>query len=162
MFSPHIHPHRWLFVNGSIIVWSGILLALILGSDYDDNTTKIELNYLVYNFLTCIVWVAEVFFNLLDYNKHFDDKQAEGETSLLQPRSTETRPKTMKESVTIWVEVALAVYFFADSTTVAAHLSQEQIHREAKGMIIDVCINFAAYSFIVYRQIVDWKAQRTK
>ena len=111
------------------------------------------MNYLIYNFGTCVVWVAEVFFNVLDYKGYFDTWR-EGEASLLQP-ATERAEKTNTEMASIWIEVILALYFFIDSTTVAVHLSQEQIHREAQGMTIDVCINLAAYSFLVYRQISD-------
>ena len=107
------------------------------------------------------MWVVEVFFNVLDYRGYFNDYQGEGEASLLQPRQNEHEPKTTKEFIALCLDVALAAYFFADSTTVAVHLSQEQIHREAKGMTLDVCINLFAYSFIVYRQMVDMRAQLT-
>jgi len=52
----------------------------------------------------------------------------------------------------------LAVYFFLDSMAVAVHLSRKQIHRQAEGMTFDVVLTAIAYSYIVYRQYVDWRS----
>jgi hypothetical protein len=115
------------------------------------------LNYLVYNFATCIVWVLEVFFNVPDCSGYLDSHGGEGEESLLQPRVAGPVPnqRTRKDFIALLVEVALALYFFTDSTIVAVNLSSAQIHKEAKGMVIDVCLNFLAYSFLVYRLLID-------
>lgn len=84
----------------------------------------------MYNFVTCIVWAVEVFFNVLDYNGYFDCHCVEGEDSLLQPRVAEHVPnqRTTNDFLALSVEVALAIYFFADSTIVAVHLSNELMH----------------------------------
>ena len=92
---------------------------------------------------------------MLDYKGYFDT-EAEGEASLLQP-PIERAEKTKTETAALWIEGILAIYFFIDSTTVAVHLSQEQIHRQAQGMTLDVCVNLAAYSFLVYRQLLNWR-----
>lgn len=163
--SPHHHPHRWLFVNGAIILWSAILLIRICNSAESkdaDEKSSVEFNYLIYNFGTCIVWLIEVSLNVLDHKGYFDSDGNEdnnpGEESLLQP--TQKAERTKREVVALWIEFALAAYFFIDSTTVAVHLTRMQIHRQAKGMTFDICINFAAYGFLVYRQLVDWRASR--
>eukprot|EP00956_Cyclotella_meneghiniana_P026226 scaffold56180_cov77-Cyclotella_meneghiniana.AAC.7 len=44
-----------------------------------------------------------------------------------------------------------------DSAVVAVHLSREEIHREAQGMTIDICLNLLAYGYMVYRQFADMK-----
>lgn len=140
------------------MIWSAILLFKILlrsGNRDDREKTNIEFEYLVYNFGTCGVWVVEVFFNVLDFKEYFE-RNGVGEESLLQP-ATERAEKTRRETVALWIEVVLAVYFFIDSTSVAVHLSREQIHRQAKGMALDVFVNMAAYAFLIYRQFVDWR-----
>jgi hypothetical protein len=113
------------------------------------------LNYLVYNFATSFVWVIEVFFNILDYKGYFDCTLGEGESRLLQPMATDRVKKTTREALVLWMEVALAVIFFVDSTHVAINLSQKQIHKEAQGMTIDITVNLIAYSFLVYQQFAD-------
>lgn len=157
--SPHFHPHRWIAINCTILIWSTILLARIwksTESQNDDEKTRIEFSYLVYNFGTCVVWLNEVFFNVLDHKRYLDSREGfGGEESLLQPIHKVERTKN--EVIALWIEVALAAYFFVDSTSIAVHLSRKQIHREAKGMTFDVCINVAAYGFMVYRQFVHWK-----
>lgn len=97
--------------------------------------------------MTCIVWVLEVFFNVLDYSGYLDPHGGEGEESLLQPRVAESVPnqRTTKDFIALLVEVAI----------VAVHLSSAQIHKEAKDMVIDVCLNLLAYSFLVYRLLID-------
>eukprot|EP00563_Minutocellus_polymorphus_P006033 CAMPEP_0181033272 /NCGR_PEP_ID=MMETSP1070-20121207/7169_1 /TAXON_ID=265543 /ORGANISM="Minutocellus polymorphus, Strain NH13" /LENGTH=191 /DNA_ID=CAMNT_0023110689 /DNA_START=297 /DNA_END=872 /DNA_ORIENTATION=- len=161
--SPHHHPYRWLVVNALVLLWSAVLLARIFsatGSNNDDEKTRIELGYLVYNFGACAIWLVEVFFNVLDHKEFLHSEGATGEESLLRaPPAPERKKRTKKEVMGLWIEAALAAYFFLDSTTVAVHLSRGQIHKQSEGMTIDVCVNMAAYCFMVYRQFADWRAE---
>ena len=159
--SPHHHPYRWMFVNVVVLLWSMLLLARIINNTETNDANEkggIEYNYLLYNFATCIIWLIEVTFNVLDHKKYFDPTAGSGGDTLLeQPSHTASRAeRTKREVVALWIEFALAAYFFIDSTVVW-HLSREQIHREAKGMTVDVFVNIAGYAFLVYRQFVDWK-----
>mmetsp|Transcript_28557 Transcript_28557/g.60554 ORF Transcript_28557/g.60554 Transcript_28557/m.60554 type:complete len:191 (-) Transcript_28557:363-935(-) len=157
--SPHLHPYRWLGINCAVLLWSAILLWRIIDTiesrnpDYD-YMTRVEWSYLVYNFAACAVWVAEVFFNVLDFRGYFDS--GEGEKSLLRPTG-ERKERTRGEVVALWVETGLAAYFFLGSMVIAHHLSKAQIHKQSRGMIFDVCLNMVAYAYIVYRQYVDWR-----
>jgi hypothetical protein len=143
-----------------------LFLVSILNKTSTDNSiekARIECHYLVYNFLTCIVWLIEVSCNALDHKGYFDDAEGNGEERQLQlkPHSLDTTSRVERsksEVVALWIELALAAYFFLDSTTVAFHQSQEQIHREAKGMTLDLCINIVAYAFLLYRQVVNRKS----
>lgn len=160
--SPHHYPRRWLFINCSILLWSAVLLIIIIYTPEihnDDERTDIELNYLFYNFAACAVWLVEVGFNILDFKGYFDSSNQEAsESSLLRP--SHKAEKTRMEVAALWIEGVLAAVFFVDSTTVAFHLSREQIHRQAKGMAIDVSFNMACYAFLVYRIVVDWRRSR--
>ena len=154
--SPHIHPHRWIVVNSVVLIWSLILINRIRIAQYDVNEqTEVEFEYLVYNFLTCGVWLIEVTFNVLDHKRYFD-AEGTGEESLLQP--IERRERSKNEVIAIYIELVLAALFFLDSTSVAFHLTRHQIHRQSEGMVVDVCINMLAYSYLIYRQYVDYRA----
>ena len=156
--SPHIHPHRWLGVNSIVLVWSLILMGRIW-TTYYHSKEQVEFEYLVYNFGTCAVWLIEVTFNVLDHLDFFDlePRTGTGEESLLQPQ-TDKRDKTKKEVAAIYIELILAAYFFIDSTSVAYHLSRKQIHREAKGMTLDVSLSMIAYTYLVYQQFIDYRS----
>ena len=158
--SPHIHPSRWLAINATILLWSVVLLILIYVKRDEAGKTSVEFEYLIYNFMTCIVWVIEVFFNVLDHRDYFatPGSLSGGETSLLQPQPKGRSDQTaQKSSISIWIQVIFATYFFVDSAVVAVHLSRDQIHRQAQGMTIDICLNLLAYGFMVYRQLADMK-----
>lgn len=158
--SPHHHPHRWLFINSAILIWSFFLLLEILaitGSHDDNERTEVEFQYLLYDFGTCAIWVIEVFFNVLDHKEYLEaGEEGAGEESLLQP-ATERTERTRKEVTALWIEVVLAVFFFIDSTSVVYHLNRHQIHRQAEGMTFDVVLCVVAYLYMVYRQFVDWR-----
>ena len=161
--TPRFHPYRWIFLNFAILMWSMIFLIFILNNNTADNSNekgKIECHYLVYNFVTCIVWLVEVSCNALDHIGYFDDAEGNGEETHLQLKPSSLQlpsrvERSKNEDIALWVELALAAYFFLDSTTIAFHLSREQIHREAKGMTLDLCINIVAYSFLLYRQVMN-------
>uniref|UniRef100_A0A7S4JWV2 Uncharacterized protein n=1 Tax=Odontella aurita TaxID=265563 RepID=A0A7S4JWV2_9STRA len=156
--SPHYHPYRWLVVNCIVHVWSILLLLgiwSITGNHEEEDRATVEFYYLIYNFGTCTIWLVEVFFNVLDY-KRCTEWERFGEESLLQP--TQKDERTKKEVVALWIEVALAIYFFIDSTCVFDNLNRHQIHRQAEGMTYDVFLNMAAYAYMVYRQVVDYRA----
>ena len=110
------------------------------------------------NILSIVVWVIEVLFNVLDHKGYFAPSASQGETSLLQPQPEGNSDETaQKSSIPILIEVIFATYFFADSAVVAVHLSLDEIHREAEGMTIDICLNLLAYGYMVYRQFADMK-----
>ncbi|KAL3785133.1 hypothetical protein HJC23_013292 [Cyclotella cryptica] len=161
--TPRYHPYKWIFLNSAILLWSMLFLILILSNTTTENSNekaRIERHYLVYDFVTCIVWLIEVTCNALDHIGFFDDAEDDrGESqSKMEPRSCHAPNKverTQSEVVALWIELALAAFFFIDSTTIAFHLSQEQIHRQAKGMTLDLCINIVAYAFLLYRQVVS-------
>eukprot|EP00581_Thalassiosira_minuscula_P009563 CAMPEP_0183702706 /NCGR_PEP_ID=MMETSP0737-20130205/725_1 /TAXON_ID=385413 /ORGANISM="Thalassiosira miniscula, Strain CCMP1093" /LENGTH=191 /DNA_ID=CAMNT_0025929361 /DNA_START=266 /DNA_END=841 /DNA_ORIENTATION=+ len=160
--SPHYHPYRWLVINCTILLWSFILLMRILvtvDNHSENDKTRIEFNYLLYNFLTCIVWFVEVSFNVLDWKGYFESGEGVHEESLL--RQVPKIERTKRGVVALWIEFGLAAYFFIDATTVAHHLSRHQIHRQAKGMTYDICLNLLAYSYMVYLQFVDWQESRS-
>jgi len=166
--SPHHHPYRWLGINCIILLWSTILLfgILITIDDDDDDVEKIEIewDYLIYNFGACAVWVVEVLFNVLDFKGYFD-ATADCEKSLLQittSMETEsgTENRTKWEVIALYVEMALAAYFFIDSMSIVFHFSLEDIQRGAEGMPFDVCLNMVAYAFMVYRQFVNLRNSR--
>ena len=129
-------------------IWS------ITGGNKEDRT-EVEFQYLMYNFGTCAIWLVEVFFNVLDY-KRYTEWEGFGEESLLQP--TQKDERTKQEVIALWIEGALAVYFFIDSTCVFDDLHRKQIHRQAEGMTFDVFFNMAAYGYMIYRQREDLMA----
>jgi len=137
-------------------------LVTIDSPDDDDEKTEIEWNYLLYNFGTCAVWVVEVLFNVLDFkgysDSHPDEGDDHGEENLLLPLpETERIKRTKWEVIALGIQIAFAVYYFIDSTSIAVHLSRGEIHRRAGGMLLDVCLNIVAYAFMVYRQFDDWR-----
>lgn len=151
-------------MNGIVLIWSLFLLLKILatlGTNNDDKQTVIEFEYLVYNFGTCAVWVVEVLFNVLDFKGYFKRDGVEEESPLQPNGDAQTSERTKKEVIALHVEALLAVYFFIDSTIVADNLSRKQIHKEARGMTIDVVINMLAYCYMVHRQFVDWRASHS-
>ena len=156
--SPHHNPCGWFFVNCLILLWSVILLVVIIydvssNSDTEDEITNVEFNYLIYNFGTSAVWLIETAFNILDYKGCFGSSgEEDNETSLLL-RPGEKSEKTRAQAMALWIEVALAVCFFIDSCAVAFHLSRRQIHRQAQGMTIDLCLNMASYGYQVSRNV---------
>ncbi|KAL7528408.1 hypothetical protein ACHAWF_002547 [Thalassiosira exigua] len=159
--SPHHHPQRWFAVNCAVLIWSLVILyGIWYTSDAgDDDKIIVEWDYLLYNFGACTIWLVEVCFNVLDYKGYFDDGGDEGvgEESLLRPETPPKEERTRGQVIALWVEVALAAYFFVDSTSVAVELTREEIQRYSQGMTLDVCVNMAAYGFIIYRQFVDWR-----
>lgn len=155
--SPHYHPYRWLVVNCIVHIWSILLLLgiwSITGNHEEEDRTTVEFDYLIYNFGTCAIWVVEVLFNILDY-KRYTEWEGFGEESLLRP--TQKDERTKKEVIALWIEGALAVYFFVDSTCVFGNLHRHQIHRQAEGMAYDVFLNMAAYAYMIYRQVIDYQ-----
>jgi hypothetical protein len=160
--SPRHHPHRWLVVNGVILTWSAFLLVRIFatgGSYVDDDKAAVELHYLIYNIVTCCVWLLEVLLNVLDYNEFFDDGDGGGEAPLMPPPIHDTENATNKMRA-LWIEGGIAAFFFAESAMAAVHLSRNEVHRQAEGMTMWVIINIVAYIFMVYRLFVDWQTMR--
>ncbi|KAL3767894.1 hypothetical protein ACHAW5_010137 [Stephanodiscus triporus] len=158
--SPRHHPYRWLVVNFVVLTWSLVLLVRIFatkGSYNDKEKTSVELQYLIYNLVTCAVWLVEVFFNALNFNNFFDD-EGEGGEGLLQP-AHEIESAT-EEKIALWIEVVLSAFFFIDSTMAAVHRSRNEIHRQAEGMMVWVFVNMAAYTFMVYRLLVDKQTKK--
>ena len=119
----------------------------------------IGLHYVVYNFVTSGVWLLEVFFNVLDFNKFFDREGERGE-SLLRP--TQVTESAAKVKLAIWIEGGLAACFFADSTAAAVHLSGNEIHVQAGSMTMTiwVFVNMASFAFMVYWLFVDWRTMK--
>ena len=155
-FSPHRYPQRWLFINVIVLIWSIILFSNIVGTRNDNNEnderTTVELEYLVYNFGTSAIWALEVGLNIFDYT---DTKEEGVEHSLLeQPAHSIT---DASETIPLWIEFSLAVYFVIDSAAVVFHLTRKEVHHLANGMLLDVVINMLAYFYLVYRQFVDWR-----
>lgn len=161
--SPRYYPHRWLAVNGIILTWSAFLLVQILatgGTYVDDEKAAIEFHYLIYNFVTCGVWLLEVFFNVLDYKKFFDDEVGGGGEAPLMPPLVHEIENATNSRAALWIEGGIAACFFVDSASAAVHLSRNEVHRQAEGMTIWVIINIVAYIFMVYRLFVDWQTMK--
>lgn len=165
--SPHIHPYRWLVVNSMVLIWSLTLIIQIWTANYNnfanEDITEVEYEYLIYNFSVCFIWLVEVSFNVLDHKGYFEEvaEQLEfGEEGLLS-QSTITgelrSTKSKNEVIAIYIELVLAVLFFIDSTSVALLHTRHEVHRQAEGMTFDVCINMLAYSYLIYRQYVDYR-----
>lgn len=153
--SPHRNPRSWFFINVAVLIWSIRLILYIVGTQNDNNEsdekTSAELEYLIYNFGTCILWVFEAGLNIFD---HIDTKQDGDKSSLLQNDECVT---DASETKPLWVEFFIALYFVFDSSSVVSHLSRNEIHKLSKGMLDEVLINVLAYSYLVYRQFVDWR-----
>ncbi len=153
--SPHRNPGSWLFINVAVLIWSIRLILVIVATQNDNNEsdekTSAQLEYLIYNFGTCIIWVLEAGLNLFD---HIDTKQDGAKSSLLQDDEYVT---DASETKPLWVEFFIAVYFVFDSSSVVFDLSRNEIHKLSKGMLGDVLLNMLAYFYIVYRQFIDWR-----
>ena len=159
--SPHLHPHRWGVVNSIVLIWSLILGVHVWNTadtHIEDELSAVEREYIIWNFVTCAVWVVEIALNVLDYRGYFD-KGGFGESSLLQQPATERKEKTKNELIAMYTEVFLAVYFFLDSCSIAVNLlDRNEVHKYASAMTFDVVIGMIAYTFLVYRQYVDYKS----
>ena len=152
------NPTRWLGINSVVLLWASLILLWILVLDDSDNhdadeTTSLEYSYLVFNFCTTGLWMTEVAVKFLDWRGYFDSP---GEESPLLKVPENVR--SWKQGMALRVELALAVIFFLDTSSVLFYLTREQIHRKASGMAIDVCFNFAAYTYMVYEQCGAWRA----
>ncbi|KAL9180668.1 hypothetical protein ACHAXT_011121 [Thalassiosira profunda] len=163
--SPHHHPRRWLVVNCAVLLWSLVLLARILAlpqtHDADEERSKTGCGVQLPGLQLCHVCRVA---GRSAIQRPRPQRLLRcwggggGEESLLRP--TPKTERTKNEVVALWVELVLAAYFFIDSTTVAVHLSRRQIHRQARGMTIDIAGTLAAYLYLVYRQAVEWKRSR--
>jgi len=148
--------HKDGCINAIVLTWSNILVSNIVGtrndSNENDERTTVELEYLVYNFGTSAIWALEVGLNIFDYT---DTKEEGVEHSLLeQPVHSITNAS---ETIPLWIEFSLAVYFVIDSAAVVFHLTRKEVHHLANGMLLDVVINMLAYFYLVYRQFADWR-----
>jgi len=117
------------------------------------------LQYLIWNFGTCLVWVLEVGLNLFDF---IDSKEELGENSLLQHTDRSITNNTQNETLPLWIELSLAIYFLIDSVGIVFHLTRKEVHNSAKGMLFDVVVAVMAYLFLVYRQFVDMRQSKLK
>ena len=158
--SPHRQPHLWLLLNFIILIWSVVLLIRFVGSQREEKI-YVELQYLIYNFGTCLVWVVEVGLNIFDF---IDSKEGEsGEQSLLQQQQQQQQQQpehsiaTTNETLPLWIEFSLAVFFLVNSVGIVFHLTRKEVHHEAKGALVDVLVAVFAYLFMIYRQFVDMR-----
>ena len=162
-FSPHQQPKIWLLINGLILIWSTILFIDVVGTlnedAENDEKTYAELQYLIWNFGTCLLWVIEVGLNIFDF---IDSKEELGENSLLQHTDRSITNNTQNETLPLWIELSLAFYFLIDSVGIVFHLTRKEVHNSAKGMFFDVVVAILAYLFMVYRQFVDMRQSKLK
>jgi hypothetical protein len=129
-------------------------MFFIVGNNNNDKT-PVQLEYLIYNFGTCVVWALEVGLKIFDY---IDSKKEDTECSLLyQPTQSNT---DTSETKPLWIEFTLAVYFLIDSARVVGHLSRKEIQKLSKGMLYNVVLNMVAYLYLVYRQFIDWSKSK--
>ena len=160
--SPHQQPKIWVLINSSILAWSTILLIDVVGTlnedAENDEKTYTELQYLIWNFGTCLVWVLEVGLNIFDF---IDSKEELGENSLLQ-HTDRSITNTQNETLPLWIELSLAIYFLIDSVSIVFHLTRKEVHNSAKGMLFDVVVAVMAYLFMVHRQFVDMRQSKLK
>lgn len=154
--SPHRNPGSWFFINVAVLIWSIRLIVYIVGTQNDNNErdekTSAELEYLIYNFGICTVWVLEAGLNIFD---HIDTKQDGDKSNLLH--NPDEYVTDASETKPLWIEFFIAVYFVFDSLSVISDLSRNEIHKLSKGMLGDVLTNMLAYFFLVYRQFIDWR-----
>lgn len=145
--SPQRNKERWLFINAIVLMWSVVLLIQIV---LEQNS--VEFGYLIYNFGFCFIWAVEVGLNIFDYT---DAKEENGENSLLRQQGHSIT--NTSETTPLWIEFTLAVYFLIDSVGVVFHLTRNEVHHLANGMMFDVVVSMLAYLYMVYRQLADWR-----
>ena len=162
--SPHQQPKIWVLINAFILAWSTILFIDVVGTlnedAENDEKTYAELQYLIWNFGTCLVWVLEVGLNIFDF---IDSKEelGENENSLLQ-HTDHSIASTQNETLPLWIELSLAIYFLIDSVSIVFHLTRKEVHNSAKGMLFDVVVAVMAYLFMVHRQFTDMRQSKLK
>jgi uncharacterized membrane-anchored protein YitT (DUF2179 family) len=141
-FSPHQQPKIWLLINVFILIWSTILFIEFidvvgtLNEDAEnDEKTYAELQYLIWNFGTCLLWVIEVGLNIFDF---IDSKEELGENSLLQHTDRSITNNTQNETLPLWFELSLAFYFLIDSVVYRQFVDMRQSKLKENGqMTID-------------------------
>ena len=82
-------------------------------------------------------------------------KEESGENSLLRQQGHSIT--NTSETTPLWIEFTLAVYFLIDSVGVVFHLTRNEVHLLANGMMFDVVVSMLAYLYMVYRQLADWR-----
>lgn len=148
--TPHRNPESWLVINAIALIWSAVLFTQhVISTLNDDEKTYVELEYLIYNFALCFVWAIEVGFNIFDYT----DTEDIGENSFLQQQQPSHTTASTSETVPLWIELAIALYFLIASVVVV----RKEVHHQANGMVLDVVLNMLAYLYMVYRQFADWR-----
>ena len=152
--SPHYRPLRWLILNSIILTWStGILIYYFIFTDGPREEETAQIDYLVYNFITCTVWVLEVIFHTLDFFRFLDDDD-EGREGLLEEEQVHAKGCCW---LALWIEVVLAIIFFFDAINGAVHLERQDVDKYTSDMVYWIILDIVAYSYMVCRSYNDWR-----
>ena len=152
--SPHYRPLRWLILNSIILTWStGILIYYFIFTDGPREEETAQIDYLVYNFITCTVWVLEVIFHTLDFFRFLDDDD-EGREGLLEEEQVHAKGCCW---LALWIEVVLAIIFFFDAINGAIHLERQDVDKYTADMVYWIILDIVAYSYMVCRSYNDWR-----
>lgn len=153
--SPHYRPLRWLILNSIILTWStGILIYYFIFTEGPREEETAQIDYLVYNFITCTVWVLGVIFHTLDFFRFLDDDDEIAEDLL---EEEQVHAKGCCSWLALWIEVVIAVIFFFDAINGSIHLERRDVDNYTSDMVYWIILDIVAYSYMVCRSYNDWR-----
>ena len=151
-YAPAQAPTLWLTLNGLCLLWSLLLFFELLYTFGPLERLEGTRAYLVYNFVTTVVWAMEVVLTLYhmglpplrnDIGGSSGSSICSRLISLFQER----------EGIMLALELVAAIYFLGDSAKIFWYWFK--VDEDVEGEMLDVLINLVAYAYIVKKNQRD-------
>lgn len=131
-------PYFWLSANSVCLLFSLLDIVLIaLGPDRPGDHFARQF-YLIYNFLTSIIWCLDIGCGV--FGNVREDLDRDGKSS---------EKESKRRKIMAYGELLVAVYFLLDSLIVVIKWKMPK-HDHTEGMLVDCIINAIAYAFATY------------